>query len=156
LTRRANPAGADPVVVVVVVIRVVVRVARPSADGRATTDRRRHRATRLDATRPLRATTRATHRILARLARRSATTTRATTHERKRARTMASAALRVKRLSDDATMPTRGSEGAAGYDLARCESAIFPASRAGERPPASSDERRRERRRARARRVREI
>ena len=61
---------------------------------------------------------------------------------------MASAALRVKRLSDDATMPTRGSEGAAGYDLARCESAIFPASRSGERPPASSDERRRERRRA--------
>jgi len=29
-------------------------------------------------------------------------------------------ALRVKKLSADATLPVRGSAGAAGYDLARC------------------------------------
>ncbi|ABP00357.1 predicted protein [Ostreococcus lucimarinus CCE9901] len=40
---------------------------------------------------------------------------------------MASAALRVKRLSDDATMPTRGSEGAAGYDLASAHDCVVPA-----------------------------
>ena len=28
--------------------------------------------------------------------------------------------LRVKKLSEHATLPVRGSEGAAGYDLARC------------------------------------
>jgi dUTP pyrophosphatase len=28
--------------------------------------------------------------------------------------------LRVKRLSENATLPKRGSAGAAGYDLARC------------------------------------
>lgn len=31
--------------------------------------------------------------------------------------------LRVKKLSDNATLPTRGSAGAAGYDLARCGAA---------------------------------
>lgn len=29
--------------------------------------------------------------------------------------------LRVKRLSDDAVLPKRGSPGSAGYDLARCD-----------------------------------
>lgn len=30
--------------------------------------------------------------------------------------------LRVKKLSENATLPVRGSSGAAGYDLARCVS----------------------------------
>jgi dUTP pyrophosphatase len=33
--------------------------------------------------------------------------------------------LQVKKLSDKATLPKRGSAGAAGYDLARCEGALF-------------------------------
>ena len=33
--------------------------------------------------------------------------------------------LRVKRISDDATLPTRGSSGAVGYDLARIEDFVL-------------------------------
>jgi hypothetical protein len=49
----------------------------------------------------------------------------ATKVQRTEAPPAAGEALRVRRLNEHALLPKRGSSGAAGYDLARCEASML-------------------------------